>query len=668
LTIGSGARVQGNWTARVAYNREERKQGFTGEVLYGRYTGKEEVPPGEVLHLYAANLQELNEGRRYPLSIGALSEALQLSGRAAAVIGNADTDSEGRQAVTIAMDRDGIVLYGNVTSSLLRENGRFPFGRSCDAGAYVRAFEDYSSRASFIVVDWGDTARINAYLSQLPAGRRGELLRETLQELDRFLEEIIPRLAEQSKLFLLAPSPPPEPYAGGQRLAPLVIYDPASPLGGKLVSSTTRRQGIVANIDIAPTVIDYLDLAPPVFLWGASLENIPSGDHLEELAALSESTARIYTQRPSIVRGYILAQIILIAAAMAGLLFRFKPARRLFPYLYGLLFLPLAALVAPAFFFFPFQSLHANALLILFLTVLLTFFGVSLFKRPVALLAFGALLIFGLTVFDLWKGAPLGSSSFLGYDPIGGARYYGIGNEYMGVAVGTFLLAAGTFYSLLEGQKNPRLLVLYGPLFIFLAIFLIYTMASPAVGANFGGAVTAGVALAVMLAAVPAQLRKKGIALLPFLQRPALPGGLLLPAVFLLAAFFLLFYLNVPRSGETISHLGRTWELVRAGGIGELGDVFIRKAEMNLKLVRFSLWSRSLLLFIAVMTVLYYYPVGLMHEVLRKNSGFKMAMGGIVAASITSFLVNDSGVVSASIIMLYGSLPLLLLCLDEAFG
>ena len=37
----------------------------------------------------------------------------------------------------------------------------------------------------------------------------------------------------------------------------------------------------------------------------------------------------------------------------------------------------------------------------------------------------------------------------LGYDPVGGARFYGIGNEYMGVLVGSSILA----WALWAGKK-----------------------------------------------------------------------------------------------------------------------------------------------------------------------------------------------------------------------
>ena len=43
-------------------------------------------------------------------------------------------------------------------------------------------------------------------------------------------------------------------------------------------------------------------------------------------------------------------------------------------------------------------------------------------------------------VVDVLLGAPIIKNSILGYDPIVAARFYGIGNEYMGVLIGTTLI------------------------------------------------------------------------------------------------------------------------------------------------------------------------------------------------------------------------------------
>jgi hypothetical protein len=129
----------------------------------------------------------------------------------------------------------------------------------------------------------------------------------------------------------------------------------------------------------------------------------------------------------------------------------------------------------------------------------------------------------------------------------------------------------------------------------------------------------------------------------------------------------LLYFLNNPGSDAAVSHLGRTLELVRSDGLQELWNVALRKMQMNVKLLRYSLWSRVLFIFIFLITALYFYPVGLTKKIFEDKPGFKASLGGIIAGSFTAFLVNDSGVVAAATTMLYGGLPLLLFCFEEVF-
>lgn len=688
LTIGAGARLAGNWTARRAFNRDEDLHQGAVEALYRRHTGKAEVPAGEVLHLYSGALQRLNEQRPYPVCIGALGEALSAGNLGVAVLGNADSDTHNRQVVTIAMNKEGAVEYGDVGPALLREREDFPFGCGSDSGAYLKVFESLQQKAALLVVEWGDTSRLDNYLEHLPAERRAGLLQASLQELDHFLRGIKPYLNGNTGLLIVTPSPPHSAFAGGQRLTPVIYYQSNADGGGFLVSPTTRQPGIIANIDIAPSILRNLGLNTPTFFFGAPLQVAPTANHLEKLLSLSERIARVYNQRSTVIKGYILAQIILLLGGLAGLIYRFKPTSILRPGLYALLFFPLALLLVPALPFYPVASLYLNVLALLGLTVLLTLVALMFFRKLLPLFAFTGLLVFGLLTADLCSGAHLNSQSFLGYDPVGGARFYGLGNEYMGIMIGALILGFGSLYSLIGKKEQFYLLgqrisdrtglVLITWLFIILSFFVLFLLASPLYGANFGGAVTAGVALAITLGGMLAMLRQKGYDLLFFPRGGEIAGStpapfllsqkILLLAVFVLVTAAFLYFLNTSRSDAVVSHVGRTLELVRSHGLQELVNVAQRKIEMNLKLLRYSLWSRVLFMFIFLIALLYVYPVGLTQQIFQEEPGFKLAMGGVIAGSLTAFLVNDSGVVAAATTMLYGALPLLLLCFQEVFS
>ena len=691
-TLGAGARLQGHNAVRLAFNREEGSKEGKAEALYRRHTGLETPPPGAVIHPYWKNLVEENEQRPYPAHVGALGETLRLYGLATAVLGNADNDEPGRQAVSIAMDSLGMVTLGDVGPSLLRDNEIFPYGISSDPHAYIVALQGVWQQSSLIVVEWGDSSRIDAYHGHLPRGRREELLTASLAEFDQLLGGILAHLDDQTLLILVSPSPPQAVFGYGQRMTPLVIYDPSRREAGLLGSNTTRRPGIVTNMDIAPAVLQHLGLETPFFLWGAPLEFVPASTHLETLTALSIHTARIFHQRPPIIRGFILSLIIAsllgVLAVMARLKFLYK-----LRYVHCVLLnfpavLLLAALLPP----FPAADISQSVLWLVLIAVPVMAPALLLVRRNLTVcFAYSGLTICGLLLFDLWQGGALNSRSLLGYDPISGARFYGLGNEYMGVLVGSFILGSVSLFSMqgrITQKYKPAIFLLTGCLFAATGLLLVFFLASPVYGANFGGTITAGTGLAVTLGGLfllPGGKRivSRGQCLLQvkmghnnnggavpergWFERPraAITG---LMVLCMAATVLFVYYLNAPGGGDPVSHLGRTWELVRSDGLPELGNVALRKLEMNLKLIRYSLWSRVFLGFIALLAILYYYPVGLMRSIFRREPFFKAILGGTLAGSVAAFCVNDSGVVAAATVMLYGGLPLFMLALREVFS
>ena len=93
---------------------------------------------------------------------------------------------------------------------------------------------------------------------------------------------------------------------------------------------------------------------------------------------------------------------------------------------------------------------------------------------------------------DLMTGSHLIQNSVLGYDPMAGARYYGIGNEYLGILLGRSIALAGSFY-----QKYPQ----RGWLLVMSLFFAFHSVliASPQLGAQSDGMITAPAAFLITL-------------------------------------------------------------------------------------------------------------------------------------------------------------------------
>src|SRR3712207_7880716 len=90
-----------------------------------------------------------------------------------------------------------------------------------------------------------------------------------------------------------------------------------------------------------------------------------------------------------------------------------------------------------------------------------------------------ALAMITIIVVDSVLFTPLMESNIMSYDPMIGARYYGIGNEYEGVTIGSAILA---FAILLEHKNIKKWLI------IPILLVVLFTSAYPAMGANVGGA------------------------------------------------------------------------------------------------------------------------------------------------------------------------------------
>lgn len=308
------------------------------------------------------------------------------------------------------------------------------------------------------------------------------------------------------------------------------------------------------------------------------------------------------------------------------------------PLLYALLLFPVVSL------FLPLQTVSVVMSFTLTAAALVLAVGLFyvLFRGLIArLAAVGTVTALSLSL-DLLRDAPLMKTSVLGYDVVSGARYYGLGNEYMGVLVGSALLGTAGLFQL---YPNRRWLL---PAVTLALAALVLFLVAPGGGANFGGTLTAAAAFPVTLLAI-AQIRL------------GWRSGAGLAALFLGFALLALF-LNMRVPVEAQSHLGRTLALMASEGWQALGDVVSRKAAMNARLFRYSQWSRAFVVFILVLVVLFWRPRGVLAQVRSRFPLLSAGFPGIIAGSITAFLLNDSGVVAGATTLLYAGVPVILLC------
>jgi hypothetical protein len=285
-------------------------------------------------------------------------------------------------------------------------------------------------------------------------------------------------------------------------------------------------------------------------------------------------------------------------------------------------------------------------LTVITIVFLLTTAILWLFRNALQRIAAATLITVLIIVIDQWTNANLIKWSPMGYDVISGARFYGIGNEYMGVLVGAASTSAGALTQMLEKRKCNA-----GWLAAFLHAIVFLTIAMPWLGANLGGAASSFAAFGYWLILVNRwRFNVKTFAAYATIF------------ILMVAGLFMLDYLRQP---DVQSHMGQTAQLVSHGGLIELLDIAYRKISMNLRLFGYTIWTNLVLVSLLSVGILFYRPVGVLKDVIHKYSTATNGIAAATAGSLTALAANDSGVVAAATSMAYVVFPLILLVTEK---
>jgi hypothetical protein len=267
--------------------------------------------------------------------------------------------------------------------------------------------------------------------------------------------------------------------------------------GRELSSRTTNERGLLAAVDLAPTILEHLRLAPiPADVRGAAL--VTDGP-------LRSASLRALMARLRVIGGRRLRALACLLGAWALLLLLAAPspavrARALRSGAVGVLWAPVVVLLPAALE--PSAALEYATVAIGCLALgALTDKLVAWPRAPFAPALF-ALVALAL---DALGGTQLLMRSLLGPDPILGARFYGIGNELKsGLAVLVLAALAAVLYPAVRGRAAVVATLATG-------VLLAALEGSARIGAGVGGAilVSAAFAVAAILLAPGALTRRR---------------------------------------------------------------------------------------------------------------------------------------------------------------
>ncbi|MBE3591245.1 MAG: hypothetical protein IMW98_10605, partial [Firmicutes bacterium] len=334
--------------------------------------------------------------------------------------------------------------------------------------------------------------------------------------------------------------------------------------------------------------------------------------------------------RPPLIKGWIIVDLVAVAAAGIALVSRRRPLSwvgRVFPVLAA--FGP-ATLVAAASPWPPWSSLAAAIVdtvgTALLLAGLAGWAGRRVWGRPVGAIYALALASAALLTVDALRGGTWTRWSYLGYSALSGARYYGIGNEFMGVWVGAVLVAT---VGLLE--RWPRR-GHWGALALMAAC--VGLLAWPEGGANFGGATAA------VLAFVPTYLYA--------VRRRVEWADVGWAAAGFVAVTGLMVALDLLLDRGPASHVGRLAREVWAAGPTPLVRIALGKLATEWRLIQLTIWTKLLAVFIASSAMLLLWSPEPMRRLWAEHPALRVGAFGYGLATFTVIALNDSGIVAAA--------------------
>ncbi len=350
---------------------------------------------------------------------------------------------------------------------------------------------------------------------------------------------------------------------------------------GSLSSATTRTPGLLQITDLAPGILDGLGVDSP---RAVGFDSTPTDDdpqqRIDDLVAEAQKSTTIHQNLStfSITLDVIFYVLFLACAILLNrsILGRRGGATRA-PHVHrflgwvslGVASLPMGAFLAGLV---PW-SRTAEPGLGLFLSVIGTaaaLFVLALippwgrtWRGRVGALAGANLLILAT---DLATGSHLQANSLLGYNPIVGGRYYGLGNQGAAIFIVSLFIFLGVVVSWLRARGHRRAVIVV-PIVIGLAA--VFVSGNPSWGAKFGGTIAILAGLMVLLAL----LSKIRLTLL----RLALIG------VASLAILIGIAFLDWLRPAGARSHFGTFFDQIVTG---EALQVVGRKLGANLHIIQ----------------------------------------------------------------------------------
>ena len=637
-SIGAGCR------ANVANNKDISFENLTDEngKIYKAATGK---TPKEINNIFInKSINNNMEKGTYGSTLGLLGQTLAENNKKVALLGNSDIVENGslvkiRNAGLICMDTLGRVDSGNVDDINVKDYS-MPYGIRTDYTKLAKETKSYYENSDALFVELGDMYRLDEYKNNLNEATFNKMRNKIYKNINTYLEEVFNMVNDNDVVYIVSEFQSNLDYNNKRRLSPVIKF--TDDKKGLLRSSTTRRDGIIGNIDIGVDILNEFKLSNELMI-GRTFETVQKEDNITYISNEYKKIVAINNIRATVVNTFVGIVSTSWVIAMLALLVKDKlpHKEKIFIVLKELiklaLIMPLTFLLAPIF---NFKTQLGLTFGVIITTVILYLSGRLLFKNnDLKQMGYYATLTIGLIVLDTVIGTYFMKNSIMSYDAIVGARYYGVGNEYEGVTIASAVFALSV---LLNYKKIPKWLT------AVIAVIILITSAFPSMGANVGGAISECIAYLLFIMLIfDIKLDFKKIIMLG-----------------VAAVLLVLVFAGLDLMLGTESHLGVFAQQILQEGPQAIINTFGRKIAMNVKLAKSSVWVNILLVGIAVIGIFIFRPSKHMKHI---SSKYPMIFKGFIASMVgclITLLVNDSGIVAAATASIYILIPILIISIN----
>ena len=423
-------------------------------------------------------------------------------------------------------------------------------------------------------------------------------------------------------VFVASTTPSPEMILAKDELHPLVLARGTSSdlfaertEEGSLTSDSTRRSGVVTDLDVIPTIADFLGVDPPADSNGSPIEIIegpPPFELHERYLAQRRMSVPIGT-----AAGIYLAIAGLGAIAVLALGSRISQGvRRIFGW--GCLSVAALATGLLAAGHLPELTYATVVPFVALVTVFGTLAFAPLERRDVLLVPAGigiaVLAYFALEAILEWTAA---LTPFVGGSELDGGRFYGLPNVFIGLLIGSCLWVA---HRLRTGAGVALL--------VTVALFA----GLPYVGANLGGGVSLFAAAGLWLAVRERERLGvwKGLGVFVGVT---LFGA----AVILLAHAISPFETHVTRFEEEVS------------GIAGVFERFRDRLQVGFDLIARNPFALIPVLGLPVAIAAVLRPPAALRPSLQRSPAWRDAVLVTLLAGVVAYVVNDSGPAAAGL-------------------